>query len=166
MKLRLLLHEKCLRNCAGCCNKDFDLKALPECTDFRNYDLIMLTGGEPMLKTELIFEAVFNIRRQTKTPIILYTAETYGLPRMLKIVDGVTLTLHEPKDIICFNFFDHHLPASVFETKSMRLNVFKEAGTVTTKNPWKIKDNIEWIENCPLPKDEVFMRYKPNEKRF
>ena len=48
-KLRLLLLDDCNRNCPGCCNRDWDLQALPLCQDYTPYRLIMLTGGEPML---------------------------------------------------------------------------------------------------------------------
>ena len=67
-KLRLLLFEECGRNCPGCCNRDWDLQALPVCQDFTPYQIIMLTGGEPMLHPEIIHSAVTEIRRQTKAP--------------------------------------------------------------------------------------------------
>lgn len=56
-KLCLFLFEECHRNCDGCFNKDRDIKNLPLCNDFKDYDLIMLTDGEPMLHpgvTELL----------------------------------------------------------------------------------------------------------------
>ena len=46
--------------------------------------------------------------------------------------------------------------------QNLRLNVFKgiDLMNVDTQHTalWKIKTNIEWVKNCPLPKDEVFMR--------
>ena len=44
--------------------------------------------------------------------------------------------------------------------RSLRLNVF-EGIDISALNleRWKVKDNMVWLENCPLPKDEVFMRY-------
>ena len=45
-KLRLLVTEKCDRNCGGCCNKSFDLKNLPifNIGDSHNFKSIMITG--------------------------------------------------------------------------------------------------------------------------
>ena len=45
--LRLLLFEDCNRNCKKCCNKQWDLKLLPEVGSFKDWDEIILTGGEP-----------------------------------------------------------------------------------------------------------------------
>ncbi len=73
LKLRLLLFEECRRNCPGCCNWDWDLKALPACRDYTPYRLIMLTRGEPMLHPEVIRSDVAAIRAQTDAPIYLYT---------------------------------------------------------------------------------------------
>lgn len=77
-KLRLLLLDDCNRNCPGCCNRDWDLQALPLCQDYTPYRLIMLTGGEPMLYPEIIREAIAAIRRQTNVPIYLYTVYGYA----------------------------------------------------------------------------------------
>lgn len=49
-----------------------------------------------MLHPEIIREAVAEIRAQTQAPIYLYTARTQGLDELMPILDGVTLTLHEP----------------------------------------------------------------------
>ena len=39
-KLRLILFEKCNRNCAGCCNKDANIPTLPVIDNYSYYDLI------------------------------------------------------------------------------------------------------------------------------
>ena len=46
-----------------------------------------------------------------------------------------------------------------FKSKSLRLNIFKgiDYSSIDT-SLWDIKDNIEWIKNCPLPKNEVFQK--------
>lgn len=160
MRLRLLLTEKCNRKCHGCCNKDFDLSALEVCKDYSGYECIMLTGGEPMLDPQLVKEAAKTIKQQTNAPIYLYTAKTdnaLALSTSLWLhLDGVTVTLHNKKDIEPFLNFDKEK----FLNKSLRLNIFKG---VTLRdnlnNDWKIKRNIRWIKNCPLPEDEVFMKY-------
>ena len=162
MKLRLVLFEACDRCCPGCCNHDWDLKNLPVCTDYTPYKMIMLTGGEPMLPPEIIHQAVQKIRAQTGAPIYLYTAKVEGLDELLPILDGVTVTLHEPKDLPEFQHFvaaAHNLSG-----KSLRLNVFREAGPIPGAFPgWIMKEDMEWIPNCPLPEGEVLMRYMPAE---
>lgn len=60
-KLRLLFTKDCNRDCPGCCNKDWDLDHLPVCADFKPYDLVMITGGEPMLYPERLLKLIRKI---------------------------------------------------------------------------------------------------------
>ena len=160
-KLRLLLFDDCNRNCPGCCNRDWDLQALPLCQDYTPYRLIMLTGGEPMLYPEIIREAIAAIRRQTNVPIYLYTAMPEQLDALMPLLDGVTVTLHTPEDIPVFQSFDR--TAQNLTGKSLRLNVFDEVGTVICRPEWQVKDHMRWIPNCPLPEGEGLMRDQPSK---
>lgn len=163
-KLRLLLFDDCNRNCHGCCNKDWDLKGLEKEDSFIAYDKIFLTGGEPMLKPGLIIEVVNKIRCGSGADIYLYTAkiDNFGMIiTILQHIDGLTVTLHEQADVenfalLCEKF--NYLPMN----KSLRLNVFKgiKLPEDIDLHMWKVKSDIEWIKNCPLPKNEVFKRYK------
>lgn len=157
-KLRLLLFEECNRQCPGCCNRDWNLTDLDVCENYTEYDLIMLTGGEPMLHPELIRQAVSEIRNETDAPIILYTALVKGLEDIIPLIDGVTVTLHDKNDIE--PFLDFATDTEILENKLLRLNVFKEVGSIDVLENWTVKDSIEWIKDCPLPKNEVFLRYK------
>lgn len=161
-KLRLILFEDCNRNCDGCCNKDWDIKNLPLCNDFRGYDLIMLTGGEPMLRPETIIYAIGQISLQTKAPIILYTAlleDKEMLRNILHLVDGITVTLHEPEDIRPFLEFDQYYTGN--DHLSYRLNIFEGVRQVDYSPRWQVKKDITWIKDCPLPEGEVLMRFNP-----
>lgn len=159
MNLRLLLFAACNRACEGCCNKQWDLEALPVCESYDGYDMIMLTGGEPMLRPGLVCETVAQIRAQSDARIILYTARVVGLADIAPLLDGITLTLHEQADVRPFEALE--LPPRSWRTaiKSLRLNVFAGVNIsgVDTAG-WQVKAGIEWIEDCPLPEDEVFMR--------
>jgi hypothetical protein len=176
-KLRLLITEECNRNCEGCCNKDFDLKALPELTldendTLKSFNKIMLTGGEPMLNPLFIAETVGNIRFWAPfADIYVYTAKVDNLKDTVLVLghlDGLTLTLHEQKDIEPFMKLNDFLNKTNLMTgifKSLRLNIFKGVELPKMWNNeycdyilWDIKDNIEWIKDCPLPEGEVFMR--------
>ena len=166
MKLRLLLTQKCNRSCVGCCNKDYNLDELPIELDFKDYECIMITGGEPMLDPEYLKRAITSIRRLTDTPIYVYTAKTDdydALTEVLDMVDGLTITIHEPDDKIYFlrfNTFMHQYK----KKKSMRLNVFENTQfpySVLNGSVWKIKPEMVWLEHCPLPDDEVFHQYTP-----
>lgn len=166
-KLRLLITDKCPRSCAGCCNKDWDLNALPICTDFSGYDEIMLTGGEPMLYPDLVNRVLYEIARVNPDALtIMYTArlsspkDTSNLYYMLHKLGGITVTLHEQSDVYAFALFNLYLATEDRVKKSLRLNVFKGIELPSLDlTGWQIKDNIVWLKDCPLPQDEVFMRY-------
>jgi len=163
-KLRLLITKECNRNCPGCCNKDWDLDNLPICTSFEGYDEIMLTGGEPMLKVDLVLKVIEQIRKENPlAKIYMYTAFVFTstIFDTLRLLDGITVTLHTRWDVKKFKWFTQPLYfLYLFSEKSLRLNIFD--GIKIPKdlnlNLWKVRKNIKWIKNCPLPKDEVFMR--------
>lgn len=163
VKLRLLLLAECNRACKGCCNKNWDLSALPVCTSFSGYEQVILTGGEPLLEPDLVREAVAEIRRQTRAPIYLYTAwrnDPWLLHNILTLVDGVTLTLHTRKDVEPFKAFNKILRVMGCSGKSLRLNVFHGVSLGDEDvSAWEVKRDIRWIKDCPLPTDEVFMRF-------
>ena len=161
--LRLLLVDYCDRECEGCCNKDWDLDNLPYEYNFGQYQQVILTGGEPMLNPQLILEVVDQIKWQNEmTAVILYTAKVddwKGILAMMNVLDGLTVTLHEQKDVVPFFHLDYMMRL-LYPSQSLRLNVFKGVKlTMEAGGIWQIKDNIEWIKNCPLPKNEVFKRY-------
>ena len=163
-KLRLLVTKVCNRSCAGCCNKDFDLDSLPVITDFSNYEEIMITGGEPMLFASKILELIAEIRAQNSTcKIYLCTASTDVLENraILSSIDGLQLSLHETNisEMTIFNFRQVILKdAREWRKISTRLSVFPEMENVIVIRP-EVWDTIRfqnWIENCPLPNDEIF----------
>ena len=158
-KLRLLLFAECNRNCPGCCNNDWDLDALETEKDFSGYSQIMLTGGEPMIKPDVAIETIAEIRkRNLQARIYLYTAWiTEDIKRVAPLLSGITITLHNQDDVIRFKYQKKFLEG--LPQFSRRLNIFKGVTTgVLNLSRWIVKDNMEWIPNCPLPADEVFRK--------
>lgn len=172
-KLRLLVTKNCPRNCQGCCNKDWDLDSLPVVNTF-DFDEVLITGGEPLSddnidKTVRVIDAINILYYNKDRKIYIYTADSYGVYQAFFIADGFTLTLHNKNDLREFRW----LIDSIYETKlieeyiklkgyppSLRLNVFKGITIPEYWNleHWEVKYDLEWIKDCPLPKDEVFMR--------
>jgi len=183
-KLRLLLWEDCNRNCEGCCNKDWDLASLPSIhltkKELSSYDMIVLTGGEPLLYPELTAKVAMRITNlcDYKTPIILYTAwnkwdihsdVNKANINVLWKFTGITYTLHSREDLIGFYNFIYTVPLGFFRRRTIRLNCFDNAApdykTIEwlIKVGWEIKYIKEWIKNCPLPQDEEFKRLAKEE---
>lgn len=164
--LRLLVTKNCPRKCEGCCNKQFDLDNLSTPTHF-DYDEIILTGGEPLLYPQQLHNLIEQIRKVSNAKIYVYTAEIKKVVDVLGIlylVDGMTVSLHEQSDIYALEKLDFYLEYclqfSMNNTKSLRLNIFKgiELNHRKLYLNWKIKKDIVWLNPCPLPEDEVFMR--------
>lgn len=163
--LRLLFSEKCNRDCALCCNKTQNLDSLPVCNDYASYEEIIITGGEPMLNPKGVLALIAEIREANPSAkIFMYTAncmDTRELAKVMDKLDGVTITLHEQQDVAWFERFTHGLGSYVmfypeWAVKTFHLNVFK--GIQHEMYPhWEMK-TMEWLEDCPLPSNEVFMR--------
>ena len=169
-KLRLLLFEECNRKCVGCCNNDWDLASLSICHSFCGYDQILLTGGEPLLKPELVIETITKIRTTSTALIYVYTAKVDKIAPALGILvysDGMCVTLHEQSDVPLWMRFALTIPADLRQSRSLRLNVFKGIDIQVDNldmSCWKVKDNIQWIRNCPLPTGETLMRLLPSKQ--
>ena len=163
-KLRLILWPECHRNCPGCCNKDIDLNALPRFENLRDYKEVILTGGEPLLYPDMVREFI-NMVRQVAHPatrILLYTAkyDINSVSKVLWLLDGMTITLHEQADVDPFMLLYAWLQGRKdAEGKTMRLNVFKGIDVPNVSDIFTIKRDIVWLKNCPLPEDEVLMRW-------
>lgn len=163
--LRLLLWAACNRSCWYCCNEQpqHDLDALPRGTRFSGYKEVILTGGEPMLNPRRVKEAIADVRAQTDVPIYLYTAKVDPIEpalEVLALIDGMTLSFHEQKDVAEWRAFDAAL-APEHRTKSLWLNIFHTVDTDGVDfGQWGVKDGIVPIDPCPLPENEVFMRWR------
>jgi hypothetical protein len=77
------------------------------------------------------------------------------------------VTLHDQDDALEFLKFHCYLAGSRQSSKSFRLNIFREVNLrAPAYHPfheypiWQIKDDMVWIKDCPLPRDEVLMRFQ------
>lgn len=163
--LRLLITEKCNKSCEGCCNKQWDLNLLPVVTEeeLYQYDEILITGGEPTADIDALQKiGLMFINRDIKAKKYLYTNgfDPYMIYQLLKFVfDGITYTLHEQDDVTNFEIFCQFIQNMNLDKKSLRLNVFKDVVLPDIDlSKWTIKKDMIWIENCPLPSNEVFKR--------
>jgi len=164
MKLRLLLWPDCNRACPGCCNKNWDLDRLQVAENYLGFDEVILTGGEPMLKPSLVIAAAAEVRQECVAgAIYVYTAkvdDVYWAREVLEHVDGFTVSLHQQEDLAAWQRFDAALSSRHYYTKSLRLNVF-EGIRMPSQLPlwWHVKTAVKWLDPCPLPAGETFMRW-------
>lgn len=162
MKLRLKVTGQCLKNCEGCCNKDWP--SIPVFNKvFTDYTQILITGGEPMFFPNKLARLIKDLK-PLGIPIYVYTAKVDDLAQAMRILclaDGITLTLHTQEDVVNFYRFQDSIGQYLYESKSLRLNIFKGVQANYRKTWWKTRHDIEWIKNCPLPADEEFFSIFP-----
>jgi organic radical activating enzyme len=163
-KLRLLVTKVCDRNCAGCCNKDYDLNNLQIFHNFNGWDEIMITGGEPLLFPRELKRLLNHMDHDQKTRLYLYTASMKifdNIDMLNAYFDGIQLTIHDVslKEIKKFNAQQKKLIKLKPEMK-MRLSVFPELKYAITIEPkiWNVVRFQDWIVNCPLPEGETLGR--------
>jgi pyruvate-formate lyase-activating enzyme len=168
MDARLICTYKCKKDCSGCCNKNWQGPKPKEVTHF-NYRMVMITGGEPLLFPVQVLHLCAEIREKSEAKIILYTALSKVGESLLYLaynyIDGMTLTLHQQEDVAPFLVLNREFlkfQSTKLKDKLLRLNIFK--GITLPKDTdlslWKIKKEIEWIKNCPLPEGEELLRLK------
>jgi hypothetical protein len=167
---RIITTYKCPKDCKDCCNKNW--KGIPaKVMDNYDYNMFIITGGEPMLFPNSIRRLILKLRVESsaKAKIILYTASTKKYSELLVLIsfylDGLTVTLHDNEDVKPFLKFNEkilNLEKGIFNTKSLRLNIFKgiEIPKDTDLSMWKIKSDMIWLKDCPLPEGEELLKLK------
>ena len=184
--LRILFTRECYRSCKNCVNDQWDLDSLPEIENpayrdqrsfFQSFDEIILTGGEPLLYPGDLLTTTYHLKQQAPdSKIILYTAwdgEEDLLYPLFDYIDGLTYTIHERKDVehfldIAYLYWFYYHSKELKPEHSLRVNIFggidlpevDEAGYGVSPlyDQWGIKKGLEFIEDCPLPSNETFIR--------
>jgi hypothetical protein len=161
-KARVIVTYDCDRDCRGCCNKNWKYDPPKPIKSFKGFSEVIITGGEPLLFPRKLGTLITQIRKEnSEAKIFVYTSAT-ELPWLIKglsqFVDGLCLTLHDKLDVSYFNEFQIYNTFSFFRGKSMRLNIFRRIDYPFNTSGWKVKANIRWKKDCPLPKDETLYR--------
>jgi len=163
--IRLVVTERCNRSCEGCCNKSIDFTQVPTTDNpfTSERKVVLLTGGEPALATDKIrkiyhqYKAVDNYKVYVYTAAVEYASTLWS---MAFLFDGLTVTLHDQSDVVHFERLQRYLVESPWIVeKSMRLNIFKGIQVDNISLFWDVKDGIEWQYDCPVPSNEILMKY-------
>ena len=157
MKARLLFTNNCNRDCKGCCNKNWTGEPAKLITfdQLLTYDSIYITGGEPMLYVNELIELIVKLKSHSKK-VYLYTALPHpyqSFMDVLRMVDGLTLTLHTTADYKLFKAYG--LDKLPYNDKDLRLNVFPKIKI--NSDIWDVRPKV-WIKDAPLPDGEEFVR--------
>ncbi len=97
---RVIITQECERGCAGCCNTYnavmSQAKSIADVSELAAFDVVCITGGEPMLDPEKTLAIIKEVRRSCSGALVyLYTSQmNAAMPAMLDAVDGMQYSLH------------------------------------------------------------------------
>jgi organic radical activating enzyme len=164
---RVIVTYQCDRNCPGCCNsKLFNVPKISNISELRDYEEVVLTGGEPMLFANSLLNFIKKLKRQNRgQKIFLYTAYL-RMDEHIKILnklDGITVTLHAEAtedDIRNLKYMSENLYG---EDLDMRLFIDKrvyekyDLSNICLKT-WDVVRKLEWNENyTPADNEDLLL---------
>jgi pyruvate-formate lyase-activating enzyme len=174
VKARVIITLECNRKCDGCCNTPdmiYQAAKIPDISHVTDAEEIILTGGEPMLKPDLLLGVLDFLRNRedwTYTrKIYLYSALFHrgieGLyEKVIPLVDGFQFTIHKEatyQEVAELKKLSQFLKHNRYTFQSLRLCIdtalFERFhfGNVDL-SAWDSVRKMKWIKDCPLPKDE------------
>ena len=179
---RLIITWDCNRNCSYCCNTYTRVmkqqRAVQDLSELLPYDVICITGGEPMLYPRRVVNIAKALRLQNQNvKLFVYTAEPFagavgltrpfGLQEVLSVVDGMHLSLHGEatqydvsaiREVQSF-VLDHDL----YKEKSFRLYIHPDVQHAITLEPrvWRRVELKPWLKEAEmeLPAGEELLVY-------
>jgi len=163
---RVMVTTDCNRDCDLCCNKNLPVKprVVEELAELRDYDQVLLTGGEPMLYPRQLLDIVEKLKCwEPDHKVYVYSAlasEWMGV--VASKADGVHFTLHHPlteMDLLRFYWFQDLLSFPWYQGKSFRLyiepRIEEEVKIIPSR--WSRVEMKPWLAECPLPENEELL---------
>lgn len=160
--IHLMVTSLCNRNCAHCCNKQYDLNDIPYVTDdeLKNCHTLCLTGGEPFLYSnpseiarhyKLKYPNIKNVYVYTNADELL---ECLKEKDILAYIDGVNVSIKTKMDQISFYGIANNM--RIKELNHNRLYVFNNLMPRDTGNFEVFKR--DWQEDFKPADDSIFRR--------
>jgi hypothetical protein len=127
---RIIITVQCDRYCAMCCNRYPSIirnaKRISSLNNIRDYDEVIISGGEPLLCFDKTYNALHQLKIQNNKLMYLYTAKSsLQIHTLLPLLDGLTFTLHDnvtSEEVDNFHHLQNSLSVSIGKQKPfMRL---------------------------------------------
>lgn len=161
-KIHLMVTSLCDRNCKYCCNKQYDLNAIPYVTDeeLKDAEVLYITGGEPFKYANPSAISGFYKKRYPNIKRVYVYTNAYELAVFysydnFKYIDGLTVSIKNNLDRI---YFEQYIAKSnnINRLYSNMCYVFdglypKELGS------FKMKDRV-WQEDFKPEPNSIFRR--------
>lgn len=153
---RIIVTKKCNLSCSYCCNeldsvKDKMIRTSLSDINMNDYDVICITGGEPLLNIEKVFDV---LEAAIDKKVYLYTngylLSEYLIER-LKVhgLSGINIGIHDPKEIMKFFVkFDYHSFIRFHLQDIYKARIHR--GMVERFKFWTMND-------CEMPNEDLFV---------
>lgn len=165
---RVIVTYQCNRICPGCCNsKLFNVPKISNISELKEYEEVVLTGGEPMLFPGDLLKLIKRLKRQNiAQKIFLYTACLVAdeYPKILNRIDGITVTLHAnatDDDIRNLKYMSEKLYG---EDLDMRLFIDErvyekyDLSNICMKT-WTVVRKLKWKDKCDPAEHEDLLYF-------
>lgn len=160
MIARVIVTLKCNKHCPYCCNRKAELlRSATVITSVdellgRDIDMVLITGGEPLLDIPRTRRIVHDVRRVLpEAKLYLYTAIFNDrLSQIETEVDGIVYTVHQTEDVPEFDRAQAWLSGW---QKSNWLSISPSVESITIQpGKWKRVKVKEWRADPILPPGE------------
>lgn len=162
--LHLLTTTLCDRNCINCCNKQMNLNRVKYVSDkdFKKCDTVCLTGGEPIIYSNVpMIARKIRLRYRHIKNIYVYANASelwkyINIDGVFPFLNGVSVSIKNPIDAVCFSYLIKN--ECINKLSSNRVYVFDNLidEKVVPKN-WKYISRI-WQEKFKPAKNCIFRK--------
>lgn len=180
---RVLVTVKCNRKCPGCANEKFlvsdQANFMRNITELSEYEDLIITGGEPMLRPEAVINFIDSARKQLKSgeKVYMYSStidvNNFDHLLVLGMLDGITFTVHYEatfKDILMLKALSKQISAVkrvMGDSWTARLLLDSRLPQKYEMINWGLEhwDMVKWLEwkddgECSLPEHETGYIYQ------
>lgn len=155
---RVIVTWGCNRQCEGCCNNSLDKSEIKTVTieELRQYEEIVITGGEPMLLKDKLYNFISDLKKNMpKAKIYLYTSywdDSQLSKYTIGMLSGISFTIHNEstdKDIIALKnlsrYIDRFLSTRLFIDN--RLYDKYDFSNINFDR-WDVIRKLQWKKEC------------------
>lgn len=165
--IHIMITNLCDRNCAYCCNKQYDVNEIPVVTneELEEAENIFLTGGEPFAYADpCMIASGLRDKYPNIKKVGVYT-NAYELYEYLILrekplweIDTLTISIKDNRDKIAFNKYLVDFP-SIVTRKSHRVYTFVGKEGIEQRSWFDIYERT-WQKDFVAAPDSIFRRAK------
>jgi hypothetical protein len=156
--LRLIVTELCNRRCAYCANNGYENIETIQFNEIKNYGEVVLTGGEPFLKPDVVSKIVQEHYQTLDLYLYTQMIPSQLYESVLLQLNGVTVTIHDESAAHLIDYYENFITAYGHENPDCNWRLCLMPGVYDmpyTPSLWSEVRKVEILDYCPYPEDEL-----------